>query len=72
MVKKGLVEKIKDLDKRNLIRVSMTKKGLKVYYQTTKRRFIHNIMASLSDEEQQQFRSCLEKLRTKALKELGM
>lgn len=70
MEKEGLVRKEKDLDRRNLVRVVLTEKGYEAYRQTTKRKSIHKMMSSLSEEERQQLRSCLQKLRNKALKTL--
>jgi len=72
MQKKGFVKKSHDLDKKNLIRVSLTEKGQKVYENSTKRGPIHRIMAVLSDQERIQLRGLLEKLHTQARKEIGM
>jgi DNA-binding MarR family transcriptional regulator len=70
MEKKGLVRKTQDLDRKNLVRVSITEKGRQAYDKSTRRKSIYNIISSLSEEERQQLRSCLEKLRSKAFKEL--
>ena len=72
MEKQGLVSKAKDLDRKNKVRVFLTDKGWQVYQTTAKRKSIRRIMSCLSDEERQQLASSLKKLRTKALKELGM
>jgi DNA-binding MarR family transcriptional regulator len=72
MVKEGLVRKVKDLDRKNAVRVVLTEKGRETYYQSTKRESIHKIMSSLSEEERQQLWALLEKLYYKALEELGM
>ena len=68
MEKKGLVRRLKDLDKKNLIRVVLTKKGREAYHQSTKRESIHQIMSSLSEEQQQQLASSLQTLQDAALK----
>ena len=70
MEKEGLVSKTKDLEKKNLVRVSMTEKGRQVYQQSTKRKSIHKMMSCLSEEERQQLMASLEKLRNRALGEL--
>jgi DNA-binding MarR family transcriptional regulator len=70
MVKKGLVTKTKDLERRNLIRVSITEKGRQAYEHSTKRKSIHKMISSLSEEERQQLMASLKKLRNRALKEL--
>jgi MarR family 2-MHQ and catechol resistance regulon transcriptional repressor len=70
MVKKGLVTKSKDLEKKNMVRVSVTEKGRQAYEQSTKRKSIHKVMSALSREERRQLGSYLERLRNKALGEL--
>ena len=70
MVNKGLVRKVKDLSKKNRVRVELTDKGLEVYYKSLKRESVHKIMSVLSEEERRQLTSCLEKIRNKALEQL--
>jgi DNA-binding MarR family transcriptional regulator len=72
MVKRGLVKKVKDLDRKNLVRVVMTEKGQKAYEISTKRGPIHRIMNTLNTEERREFKTYLEKLLTKARKEVGL
>ena len=67
MEHKGLVKRDKNLGRKNLVRVTMTEKGQHCYYMLTRGESIHRIMASLSEEEHQQLRSCLQKLHDKAL-----
>jgi len=69
MEKKGLLTKAKDLDRKNMVRVSITDKGRETYYKST-RNSIYRIMSPLSAQEQRQLGACLEKLRNKAFKEL--
>jgi DNA-binding MarR family transcriptional regulator len=70
MEKEGLVTKTKDLERKNLVRVSITEKGRQAYKQSTKRKSIHKLLSVLSEEERQQMMASLEKLRKRALKEL--
>ena len=70
MERDGLVRRVKDLCRKNLVRIVLTEKGREVYHKSTKRELVCEIMSSLSEEERQQLRSCLQKLRDKALKEL--
>jgi MarR family transcriptional regulator, organic hydroperoxide resistance regulator len=72
MARRGLVKKVKDLDRKNLVRVVMTEKGQKTYDLSTKRGPIHRIFASISPEEKKEFRDTLEKLLAKARKEIGL
>jgi DNA-binding MarR family transcriptional regulator len=70
MEKDGLVTTRKDTERKNLVRVSLTKKGEELYRLASKRKSIHRIMSSLSQEELQLLKSCLKKLRDGAIKEL--
>lgn len=70
MEKKGLLRKTKDLDRKNLVRVTLTKKGQQAYLQSTKIESIGKIMSCLSEEKCQQLIPCLKALRDRALKEL--
>jgi len=72
MARRGLVKKVKDLDRKNLVRVVMTEKGQKTYELSTKRGPIHRIMGSLSKEEKKNFKNYLERIMAKARKEIGM
>ncbi len=72
MEKDGLVRKLNDLERKNMLRVVMTEKGREAYEESTGRKSIHRMMSSLSEDERQLMRSCLEKLRNEALKELSV
>ena len=56
MEKRGLIKKTRDVNRRNVIIVSLTEKGQGVYHQSLKRKSMHKIMSSLSNEESQQLR----------------
>lgn len=71
MERDGLVRKVKDLRRKNMVRIELTDKGHKAYSQTTERRSIHEIMAALSEEEREQLRTSLHKLLAKAFAILG-
>ena len=72
MERKGLVRKVNNLERRNLVRVVITEKGKQAYYQSARRESILRIISALSEEERQQLNSCLNKLVNKAMEELGM
>ena len=72
MEREGLVKRVKDLDRKNLVRVVMTEKGQQAYRESTKGQSIHKLMSSLSEKERQELRSCLERLRNKALEDLAV
>jgi DNA-binding MarR family transcriptional regulator len=72
MARRGLVKKVKDLDRRNLVRVVLTEKGQKTYELSTKRGPIHRIMSELSTREKREFKDFLVRLLAKARKEIGL
>lgn len=72
MEREGLVKKVSDLDRKNLVRVELTEKGQEAYNYASKRAVIHRIISSLPEEERQQLSSNLERLRSKAFEELGL
>ena len=71
MEKKGLVRKSKDLDRKNLVRVSLTEKGKEAYNNSARRELIYSIISALSNEERQQLSKSLQTLRDRALKEIA-
>ncbi len=73
MEAQGLVRRVHDLNRKNLVRVEVTEKGEEYYHRTReKRRVISKIMATLTEEERNELRSTLTKLRNRGLKELGV
>lgn len=72
MEKQGLVTRTKDLEKKNMVRVTLTEKGRQALDLSTERQVIHQIFSSLSEEQRQQLTSCLRVLLDKALDQLGM
>jgi len=70
MEKAGFVRKIKDLDRKNQVRVELTEKGREAYNNASKREKIHRIMSVLSEAEREQLMSYLKRIREAALKEL--
>lgn len=72
MEKKGLIKKVKDLDRINMIRVVITDRGRRAYQQSTYRKSIHNIMSHLATEKRAQLRSLLETLLGKVVEEMDI
>ena len=72
MEKQGLIKKINDLDRKNLVRVCLTDKGKHVYHEASKRETILKILSCLPETDRQQMASSLRKLRDEALKNLGI
>ena len=71
MEKQGLIKRNRDLERRNLVRVTITEKGEQDYSQVANRESICKIISALSPRQQQQLTSCLEILRSTALREIG-
>lgn len=72
MEKAGLVRNVNDPKRKNGMRVVLTDRGRKAYYQSSKREVISNIMSSLSIEQRDKLRSYLQALLDRSLKEIGM
>ena len=72
MEQKGLVEKTKNPDRKyRRVKIVLTKQGREAYRRSLKRGSMANILSALSEEEQQQLRSYLLKIREKGRQELG-
>ncbi len=69
MEKQGLIKKVKDLQRRNVVRVELTEKGDEAYQQTSDIKSIRNILSCLSPEERDTLRALVETLRDKAIEE---
>jgi DNA-binding MarR family transcriptional regulator len=68
MEKGGLIKRTPNSKRKNIIYLSLTKKGLEVYNLISKRVVIHKIMRELSQEEREQLKPGLEKLQSTARK----
>ena len=71
MEKKGLISKSRDLNRKNLWRISLTKKGCGVINGAIKIESIHKIFPDLSKEERLTIESCLERIQIKALQQIA-
>ncbi|MFC1954908.1 MarR family winged helix-turn-helix transcriptional regulator, partial [Chloroflexota bacterium] len=72
MTKQGLINKIKDLEKKNQVRVEITDKGLEAYGSPPHRKTIANIMSVLTQKEKEQLWVILSKIRGSALDHLQL
>ena len=70
MEKQGLVKRTKDLDSKNMVRITLTEKGEQAYQQQTEVRVISKILSSLSPEECNKLGALIKILRDEAIKEL--
>ena len=72
MEKQGLVRRTKDMERRNMIRVTITEKGEKAFRQSRDLKVIRTILSSLSPEQRDNIKPYLETLRQRALEKLGV
>lgn len=72
MEKAGLVVRVKDLERKNMVRIAMTEKGERAYRGSLKRTSSQRLLSPLSETERRELRSYLERLRNKALRVLGV
>ena len=72
MEKKGLVKKIRDLDKKNSVRITLAEKGQQLYSQAMEGQIINKLLSSLSEEERRHLWPGLGRLRNNAIRELGI
>ena len=68
----GLIRKVKDLKRKNMVRVELAEKGQKIHREILKGEAAHEIFGQLSREEVQQLRPILMKLRGISLEKMGM
>jgi len=71
MERKGLIKKIRDLDKKSSIRIEITDDGHELFQKSLKHESINDIMSVLSQEETLQLQSLLLTVREKVAKQLG-
>ena len=73
MEKKGLIGRVRDLERKNMFRVVLTEKGEEALTRGLARReVIPDIMSHLTEEEQDALGELVEKLRSVALERLGV
>ena len=72
MEKKGTIRKVRDLDRKNLIRVEITDKGIEAYHKSAQRKSTRRVMSVLTKEEQGQLWTLLAKVRDKGLEQLDL
>lgn len=68
----GLVQRIKDLERKNYARVEFTKKGRSVFRKCIAQRSVKSIVSVLSEVEQEQMWNLLAKLRERSIERLKL
>lgn len=69
MEREGCIKRVKDLERKNQVRVVLTAEGERIYRESSSRESIHKIMYVLSDKERRQLSSYLDKLQEAAIAE---
>ncbi|MFC2019368.1 MarR family winged helix-turn-helix transcriptional regulator [Chloroflexota bacterium] len=72
MQNEGLIKKTKNLDRKNLVRVTLTEKGQQAFELSLKRVVVNQIFSALSEEQKEQLKAILQVLLDAAVSELGV
>jgi len=72
MEKAGLVTRMADTKRKNLVRVALTDKGERAYKKTLKRNSLNRVFSQLSEEEQRYLRLALEMMVARSQKALRL
>ncbi|MFC2000802.1 MarR family winged helix-turn-helix transcriptional regulator [Chloroflexota bacterium] len=73
MVKHGLVRKTKDLERRNMVRISLTRKGKQALAESQEKLgVLGEIMSCLSQEERSQLQELLKRVRAKTFAKIDL
>lgn len=72
MEKKGLVKRSKDLERRNLVRISLTDKSRQFYNTYAEMKVIDRILSSLTEDDRRKLAEYLTRLRDRAIEDLGI
>ena len=71
MEKQGLIRRVKDLGRRNLVRIVLTEKGNEAYKNMSECNSINEAFSAIDNESFQQLKSYLRTIRDSVLRELG-
>ena len=72
MEARGLIKKVKDMERKNLIRIEMTEIGHEAYRKSACRKSINDIMSALCQEEKLELWSLLSKIRIGEMEQQGI
>ncbi|MFC1920227.1 MarR family winged helix-turn-helix transcriptional regulator, partial [Chloroflexota bacterium] len=72
MEKEGLINKVKDLERKNQVRIEVTEKGYSLYLKTINLQSVEDTVAILTQEEKLELWRILSKLRDNAMDKQGM
>jgi DNA-binding MarR family transcriptional regulator len=72
MERRGLVRKVKDLERKNMIRIVLTEKGEQACQRSREKKVIPSILSCLSPKERDNLWKYADRLRSKTLEEIGV
>lgn len=72
MEKCGQIKKVKDMERRNQVRIALTEKGRQDYDAVKEAEYTHFLLDILDESEKEILAGCLNKIRTKLLEELKL
>jgi len=70
MVSQGLVRKVKDLERKNMVRIEITEKGEQVYERSKRMKYISEVVSQLPAPDRKNLDSYLTRLRNLAMEEV--
>ncbi len=72
MEKQGLIKRAKNMERKNLIRVTLTPKGKNVLGEAMKKEGVKHVMSKLTEEQRKQLKQSLATLKEAGMKELNL
>ena len=72
MEKHGLIKRAKNMERKNLIRVTLTSKGETVLKQAMKKEGVNHVLSKLTEEQRRQLKQSLAALKDAGMKELNL
>jgi len=72
MEKQGLIKRAKNMERKNLIRVTLTTKGENALKQAMKKEGVKHVLSKLSEEQRRQLKQSLTTLKEAGMKELNL
>jgi MarR family transcriptional regulator, organic hydroperoxide resistance regulator len=72
MEKQGLIKRAKNMERKNLIRVTLTAKGENALKQAMKKEGVKHVMSKISEEQRRQLKQTLGNLKEAGMKELNL
>jgi DNA-binding MarR family transcriptional regulator len=72
MEKHGLIKRAKNMERKNLIRVTLTTKGENALKQAMKKEGVKHVLSKLTEEQRRQLKQSLAALKDAGMKELNL